>query len=90
MKLKELFEKKAEQEMSIVCDWNEHSFVERNFLIVMQNFKHAKDKGWRRESISGLVERCKITFTIYCKPSQLWKIKETCYDYFCKGCFPIF
>lgn len=86
----ELFEKKAENEMAIVCNWNEQGHVERNFLAVMDKFKNASNRGWRRESLSGFVDRCKITFTIYCKPSRLWDIKEACYNDFCKGCYPIF
>ena len=88
--MKSFFEKKSEQEMAIVCDWNDQAYVERNFLAVLSKFKHAYDRGWTRENIRGLIGRCRITFQVYCKPSQLWDIKEACYNDFCKGRFPIF
>lgn len=79
-----LFSKKKEQVISIVCDACQVSEVKSNFTKIVDSYL------WKVEYIDGFKERVKVIFTFEATQRKFYKIWDNVYYSFCKNTYPMF
>lgn len=79
-----IFSKKKEQIITIVCDAWQVSDVKNNFTKIHDSYFY------KVEYLDGIKERVKVIFTFEATQRKFYKIWDNVYYSFCKNNYPMF